>query len=115
MAQTQPTDEQVRELLENAGLTMAAAEISYLGDGWDCWAFLAGELVVRMPKLPRHAEKLRSEAKLSPMLATILPTPIPMLEFHSLPDGGGFTTHKIVAGVPLRDLKRPPSAEFGKQ
>jgi aminoglycoside 2''-phosphotransferase len=116
MPPEQPTLEQVRQLLRSASLDdVAAGDVSYLGDGWDCWAFLAGREVVRLPRLPRHAEKLSLEAKLAPVIAPYLPLPIPLLEFHGLPDGGGFTTHELVPGVPLRALKRSPSSDFGAQ
>lgn len=113
-----PTEAEIRYLLREAGLPQAAEEIAFLGDGWEMWAFRAGDSVVRLPKDPGNAQvrlKLQREAAATKHLAPLLPLPISQPEVHLTPGGIMFSLHRFVAGVPLRDIKRPPAADFGAE
>ena len=113
--QTPPSIDHVRRVLRDAGLDVRE-DVSFLGDGWEMWAFLAGDLVVRLPKDSNDAEvieKLRREARVSQFIAPHLPLPISVLDLHETPAGVIFSTHRLVPGVPLRELKRPAAPGFG--
>jgi aminoglycoside phosphotransferase (APT) family kinase protein len=114
MPEIVPDLEDVRRVLRAGGREdLALREIRLMDHGWDYWAFLAGETVIRLPKSGDDTEKLRVEARLTRLLGPRLPLPIPLLEAHSTPAGVTFTTHRLVEGVPLRSLQRPPAADFG--
>lgn len=106
----------IRELLLAAGLSDAhGSAVALLGDGFEQWAFRAGDLVVRLPKDPEDADiqaKLRREAALSPLLAS-LPLPTPRLTLHQHAGGRSFSTHPYLEGVPPWQLRVPLAADFG--
>ncbi len=110
-----PAFERIRQLLAEAGIA-ASGDVQLLGDGYEQWAFRAGELVVRLPKDRERleiAEKLRREVRLSRVIAGRLPSPVPELTLHELADGTLFSTHRLLEGVPLWQLKRPLAPGFG--
>ncbi|MGE0059312.1 MAG: phosphotransferase family protein [Dehalococcoidia bacterium] len=110
-----PASERIQSLLAMAGLE-SSGDVSLLGDGYEQWAFRAGDLVVRLPKDPERveiAEKLRREVKLSRVIAGRLPAPVPELTLHELADGTLFSIHRLIEGVPLWQLKRPLAPGFG--
>jgi aminoglycoside phosphotransferase (APT) family kinase protein len=60
-----------------------------LGTGWDCDAWLADESVVwRVPRRAIAIEPLRREAEIMPVVAPLLPLPVPvprLIDGHDLP------------------------------
>jgi aminoglycoside phosphotransferase (APT) family kinase protein len=115
MSRTSPAAADVRGLLRRAGLDDGGT-IVLLGDGYEQWAFRAGDLVVRLPKdgaFQPVIEKLRREVRLSAVIAGRLPAPVPLLTLQELPDGTVFSTHPLIEGVPLWQLQRPLAPDFG--
>src|SRR5688500_14892042 len=93
--QTPPSTDEVRQVLQDAGLPLAKAEdLGYLADGWEQWAFLAGDTVIRLPKEsnPDDLEKLQREGRISRAIAPHLPLPISVLDVHEKPSGTVFST-----------------------
>lgn len=115
MTSERPSFEEVRSVLQSAGFD-DSADIAFLADGWEQWAFRAGELVVRLPKDrtdPEIIDKLRRESLVSRTIAPHLPLPISVPHVHERAGGGVFSTHRLVPGVALRDLTRPAARGFG--
>jgi aminoglycoside phosphotransferase (APT) family kinase protein len=102
-------------MLEAAGIRVDG-DITVLGDGYEQWAFRAGDLIVRLPKDRERldvVEKLRREVRLSQVLHGRLPSPVPELTLHELADGTVFSTHRRIEGVALWQLNRPLAPNVG--
>ena len=118
----QPPLHVVAAALERHGLPHECIEV--LGDGWDFWAFAAGDLVLRTPKndlvgdvafAQPVAEKLATEARLLGELAPLLPLaiPEPVRLADDGPNGMPFCVYRRVPGVPLRDFHGRLAPGFG--
>ena len=75
-----------------------------LGAGWDCDAWLADESVVwRVPRREIAIEPLRREAEIMPIVAPLLPLPVPdprLIDGHALPV---LARHDYVPGQELAE------------
>ena len=75
-----------------------------LGAGWDCDAWLADESVVwRVPRRAIAIEQLRREAEIMPIVAPLLPLPVPvprLVDGHDLP---ALARHDLVPGRELAE------------
>ena len=111
-----PTVEAIRASLADCRPDLAAAPISYLAEGWDFWAFRAGDHVLRFPRRDNGVEALSLERRLLPSLAPTLPltVPVPDLFFEKGPNDQPFIGHRFVAGVPFRELEHLPAAGCGE-
>jgi aminoglycoside phosphotransferase (APT) family kinase protein len=83
---------------------LAANEVSWLGEGYDCVAFdVDDEWVFRFPKRSDVSDQLLLEMRLLPVLASHSPVPVPAYCFHGHPDPSfprHFGGYRKLAGVP---------------
>src|SRR4051794_12839667 len=107
----------VRSLLEDQHRDLAGLEIRAVDGGWDnmMWR-LGGELAVRMPRLTRAPDRLRSEQRWLPALAVRLPLPVPTPVRVGEPSAlfpATWTVTRWVAGVPAdhEPISRPDAAD----
>jgi aminoglycoside 2''-phosphotransferase len=121
-----PDTPAIREALRRYAPQLADAPIEYLAEGWEFWAFKAGDYVLRFPKADRgfvwkladqpSAESLRIEWALSPELARALTTPIPLVDVYGEegPNGASFAGHRFLPGEVVMYASRPPAPTFGR-
>jgi aminoglycoside phosphotransferase (APT) family kinase protein len=80
------SDAEAAQLLEQQFPALTPAHLEILGVGWDNIAFLVnGEIVFRFPRRLMGANLLRHEQRILPLLAPLLPLPIPVPIYHGLP------------------------------
>jgi aminoglycoside phosphotransferase (APT) family kinase protein len=137
MAWSKPETQQIREALRRYAAHLADAPIEFLAEGWEFWAFRAGEHVLRFPKADRgfawklgdqsSAESLRIERALGPELAHQLSTPVTVIDVYGElgPNGAPFAGHGFIEGVVIMYDAKPsaetwarrrlPHDEFGRE
>ena len=86
MSWQRPETQQIKAALREYAPQLAECAIEFLAEGWEFWAFTAGDHVLRFPKAERgfvwkladqsSADSLRIERALAPELAPRLSTPI---------------------------------------
>ena len=110
-----PKVDELRLALREAGSALADDAIEFLAEGSDFWVFSAGAFVLRCPKSDLAAGRLEREEVLMRELAPMLPlaVPVPSLVCREGPNGQPVSGYVRVAGVPLRQLKRPLAPGFG--
>ena len=126
MSWSKPETQQIRRALREYAPQVADAPIAFLAEGWEFWAFTAGEYVLRFPKdesgltwllgTKDNFQTLRLEQALLPELSSRVSTRVPKVEFvgeHG-PNGAPFAAHRILPGEVLITSGRRPSANFGK-
>jgi aminoglycoside 2''-phosphotransferase len=101
-----PSEQEILASIQRCFPALGAAEVSYVSEGWDSWAYEATGCIFRIPK---HEYTVRSQEKerlLMPGLAPRLPLPVPNMEFacQQGPGGRPFAGYRRIAGVPLSDL-----------
>ncbi len=84
MPWSQPSTDRIREVLRLCAPQLAHEPIAFLAEGWEFWAYIAGDHVLRFPKADRgfvwklgdqsSADSLRIERALTPELAPRLST-----------------------------------------
>ncbi|HRQ63600.1 MAG TPA: phosphotransferase [Xanthomonadaceae bacterium] len=83
---------------------LAAHEVRWLGEGYDCVAFdVDGEWVFRFPKRSDVSDQLMLEMRLLPALASHSPVPLPGYCFHGQPNPPfprHFGGYRKLAGMP---------------
>ncbi len=121
-----PEFDAIRDALRRAAPRLADAPIAFLAEGWEFWAFRAGDHVLRFPKgdfnllrLPRDADyrlSLRVERALLPALAGRVSTPLPRIDVYAEdgPNGAPFIGHTFLPGELVLEASRPPAAGFGR-
>jgi aminoglycoside phosphotransferase (APT) family kinase protein len=104
---------------------LANKPIAFLAEGWEFWAFTAGDRVLRFPRqpvnlhrLPETATNLGSlqlERRLLPELAPALTAPVPLIDVYGEdgPNGVPFAGHRMIPGEPVLLASRPPGPRFG--
>jgi aminoglycoside 2''-phosphotransferase len=93
---------------------LAGEHIEPLGEGWAFWAFRAGDAVLRFPRDPEFTRTLVVEAAVMRELAPALPLPVSVIEvYEDGPNRLPFTSHRMVPGVPVKELGRPLAAGAG--
>jgi aminoglycoside 2''-phosphotransferase len=134
---SKPEAAEIRKALRKYAPLLADASIEFLAEGWEFWAFRAGEYVLRFPKAERgfvwkladqpSAESLRIERGLTPELAAHLSTPISVTDVYGElgPNGAPFTGHRFLAGEVIMYETRPtadawarrrlPDDQFGRE
>src|SRR5581483_1927845 len=127
MAVTKPTGVQVREALQRYAPSLAGEPIAFLAEGWEFWAFTAGDHVLRFPRpvcdlcrLPEGTTNLDSlalERRLLPELRPYLSAPVPDIDLYGEdgPNGLPFAGHRILPGETVLYASRPPGPEFGRE
>jgi aminoglycoside 2''-phosphotransferase len=127
MAWRRPTEEQIREALRAAAPHLANAPIAFLAEGWEFWAFTAGDYVLRFPRqtvnlhrLPETAtniDSLRLERRLLPELGPKLSVQVPAIDIFEErgPNGVPFAGHRMLPGEPVLFASRRPGERFGEQ
>jgi aminoglycoside 2''-phosphotransferase len=121
-----PEEYEIREALREYAPRLADAPIAFLAEGWEFWAFTAGEHVLRFPKAERgfiwkladqpSAESLRIEKALTPELAGRLSTPIPVIDVYGErgSNGAPFAGHRYLPGEVVMYTSRAPAGGFGR-
>jgi aminoglycoside 2''-phosphotransferase len=119
-----PSVEEVRAALGRCAPQLADESIEFMAEGWEFWAFRAGDYVLRLPKTDTLwgsgekvavLERLLTEQRLQRELAPALPLPIPVPEVvcNAGPNGQAFSAHRMVPGISITRLERPLSDDFG--
>ena len=107
----------VRSLLADQHPDLAELELREVDGGWDNMMWRLGdELAVRLPRLARAPDSLRSEQRWLPALASRLPLPVPTPVRVGEPSAlfpATWTVTRWVAGVPAdhEPISRPDAAE----
>jgi aminoglycoside 2''-phosphotransferase len=114
MEWSRPAEDEIRETLARHVPQLADASIAFLADGWDVWAFTAGDYVLRFPKRPEVIEWLARESRLLKLLLGRLPLPVPKLEAYDT-DGAIFTVHRMLPGVRILEAPTPLGPGVGEQ
>lgn len=137
MAWLKPETEQIRAALRRYAPHLADAPIEFMAEGWEFWAFRAGDYVLRFPKAERgfvwkladqsSADSLRIERALAPELARQLSTPVTVIDVYGEhgPNGAPFAGHRFIEGVVIMYDSKPsaetwaarrlPHDEFGRE
>jgi aminoglycoside 2''-phosphotransferase len=137
MTWSKPETPRIRQALRRYAPQMAEAAIEFLAEGWEFWAFRAGEYVLRFPKAERgfvwkladqsSADSLRIERALTPEVAAHLSTPISVTDVYGErgPNGAPFAGHRFVRGEVIMYDTRPteeswarrrlPADQFGRE
>jgi aminoglycoside 2''-phosphotransferase len=120
-----PDTAELRDAVRRSIPELAAGEIEYLAEGWEFWAFRAGDHVLRFPKAERgfvwkladqsSRDSLRIEAALTPVLSRVLSTPITVPACYERgPNGAPFSVHRYLSGEVVMYASRKPEAGFGR-
>lgn len=73
-----------------------------IGDGWDCEVHVVDRTwVIRVPRRPEVAARLRAEVALLAELGPALPVAVPRVE-AAAPDGTGWVAYGWIEGAPIR-------------
>lgn len=77
--------------------------VEFMAEGWEFWAFSAGDYVIRSPKTATGAGVMAMDKRLLPELAQRLTVPVPFVEIfcESGPNGQPLTAHRRLEGVLL--------------
>ena len=125
MSWSKPETAQIRAALRRYAPQLAEERIEFLAEGWEFWAFTAGDFVLRFPKQERgyvwkladrsSAESLATERALTPVLAPALSTSIAVSEIYGEdgPNGAPFAGHRYLPGEIVMYAARPPQTGFG--
>jgi aminoglycoside 2''-phosphotransferase len=121
MAWSRPETGEIRAALRRVAPELADEPIAFLAEGWEFWAFEAGEYVLRFPKMEKAVPPLRRERALLPSLSEQLSVPVPRIDVWAEegPNGAPFAGHRKLPGShvwPNGDapLGRP-GPDFGRQ
>lgn len=109
-----------RTLIETQFPELAPANSELLGAGWDNTAYLVnGGIVFRFPRRQIAVPLLEVERRLLPGIASHLPLPVPIPQFHGQPDerfpwpftGYQFLPGRTASAASLDDSQRIRAAE----
>ena len=117
-----PGLDQIQDALGRCAPSLAQLEIAFLAEGWEFWAFSAGDYVLRFPKselVDRHGKglaQLTMDRRLLPELATVVSVAIPLVDVYceAGPNALPFAGHRRLQGVPIMTAARPPAPSFGR-
>ena len=126
MAWHKPETEEIREALRRYAPQLADEPIEFLSEGWEFWAFTAGEYVLRFPRpivdlhrLPEgttNLDSLRIEISVLPSLSRALSVRVPAVDVYGEhgPNDAPFAGHRMLPGEPVLFAGRPPGPGFGR-
>lgn len=125
MARSKPQTGEIRAVLREYAPQLANEPIEFFAEGWEYWAFRAGDYVLRFPRpivdlhrLPEDATNLNSlevERRMLPELSRHLSVPLPDTNvFEHGPNGAPFAIHRMLPGEPVMFASRPPGSNFGR-
>jgi aminoglycoside phosphotransferase (APT) family kinase protein len=126
MAWQKPEVEDIRAALRLYAPDLAGEPIEFLSEGWEFWAFTAGDHVLRFPmpivdlhRLPEgttNLDSLRIERSVLPALAEALTVAVPCIDVYAErgPNGAPFLGHRMLPGEPVLFAKRRPGPGFGR-
>jgi aminoglycoside phosphotransferase (APT) family kinase protein len=121
-----PQPDEIREVLNRYAPHLAEQPIAFLAEGWEFWAFTAGDHVLRFPRqpvdlhrLPQSTDNLQSldlERRLLPELRASLTVPVPLIDVYGEdgPNGAPFSGHRMLPGEPVLSASRRPARSFGR-
>ena len=127
MAWQRPDTGEIRAALSRYAPWLADAPIAFLSEGWEFWAFTAGDHVLRFPRpivdlhrLPEgttNLDSLRIEVAVLPALGRALSVPVPRIDVYSEegPNGAPFVGHRMLPGATVLFATRPPGPGFGRE
>jgi aminoglycoside phosphotransferase (APT) family kinase protein len=125
MAWHKPETHEIREALRRYAPQLAGAPIASLSEGWEFWAFTAGDHVLRFPMRDRGSvwklgdrssrESLGIERSLTRELAETLPCDIAIIDVFgdSGPNDAPFAGHRFLPGEVVMSASTAPSPAFG--
>jgi aminoglycoside phosphotransferase (APT) family kinase protein len=126
MAWSKPETAQIREALRRYAPQLADSPIEFMAEGWEFWAYRAGDFVLRFPKAKRgfvwklgnqsSAMSLQIEQSLTPLLAETLPVQISVTEVYgeSGPNNAPFAGHRFLPGEVVMCASARPAPDFGR-
>jgi aminoglycoside phosphotransferase (APT) family kinase protein len=127
MAWLKPETDEVRVALRDYVPHLADAPIEFLSEGWEFWAFTAGDHVLRFPMRDRGSvwklgdrssrESLQIERALGPELAEALFCDVAIIDVfgESGPNQAPFAGHRLLSGEVVMSPGAPkPSPTFGR-
>ncbi len=126
MAWLKPETAEIRAVLRRYAPQLAEEPIEFLSEGWEFWAFTAGDHVLRFPRpvvdlhrLPEGSTNLgslRLEMAVLPSLAEALTVPVPRIDVFGEdgPNDAPFLGHRMLPGEPVLFAKRAPGPHFGR-
>jgi aminoglycoside 2''-phosphotransferase len=121
-----PEKDEIRAALRRYAPRLAGETIAFLSEGWEFWAFTAGDHVLRFPRpavnlhrLPEgttNLDSLRIEMAVLPALAEALSVAVPRIDVYGEegPNGAPFVGHPMLPGDPVLFASRPPGPGFGR-
>src|SRR6266550_4762366 len=107
MTWTRPDAGAIRKALVRYAPWLAAEPIEFLGEGWSCWTFRAGDHALRFPKRESDCAEFDKDRRLLPELArhVSLPIPVPDVYGEAGPNSAPFAGHKLLPGESLITAK----------
>jgi aminoglycoside phosphotransferase (APT) family kinase protein len=127
MAWLKPETAEIRRTLRRYAPRLAEEPIEFLSEGWEFWAFTAGDHVLRFPMRDRGSvwklgdrrswESLAIERALAPALADSLACPVSVIDVYgeSGPNDAPFAGHRFLPGDVLMSTSQRSSSAFGEQ
>jgi aminoglycoside 2''-phosphotransferase len=112
-----PDTAEVQACLQACAPPLADATVEFFAEGWEFWAFSAGDYVIRSPKTETGRAVLAIDQRLLPELARYLTTPVPFVDVYceNGPNGQPLAGHRRVAGIQLPDDGRGIGPGFGRE
>ena len=127
MAWLKPETDQIRTALRRYAPALADERIAFLSEGWEVWAFTAGDHVFRFPKNENSVGSLNMDRALLPALGEHLSVPVPRIDIwgDEGPNGAPFAGHVMLAGAPvwptwvrasqsMLSARTTPAPDFGR-
>jgi aminoglycoside phosphotransferase (APT) family kinase protein len=127
MAWSKPETQEIRAALREYAPQIADLPIEFLAEGWEFWAFRAGDFVLRFPMSERgfvwklddqsSTQSLHIERSLTPALAGEMSAEIAVSEIYgnSGPNGAPFGGHRFIPGEVAGLTGRRPGPSFGRE
>jgi aminoglycoside phosphotransferase (APT) family kinase protein len=114
---SRPTVAEVEACLRACAPAFAQTPVEAFAEGWEFWAFAAGDHVFRSPKTATGEAVLAMDRRLLPELSAYLTTPIPIVEVYCErgPNAQPLAGHRRLPGVLLENEGQFLSPAFGHQ
>jgi aminoglycoside 2''-phosphotransferase len=110
----EPDDRAIHAAIAKPFPQLAETTIESLGYGWAFWAYRIGDTVFRFPRDAEFTQTLAVEAAVMRELVPRLPLPVAAINVHENgPNSLPFTSHRLIPGVPVSDLRLPLAHDTG--